>query len=432
MMGLPTGWKPQLRDASAAGLQPSVQQPSAAGLAPTNAVRRAPMPTAASGLAGMPRPTQNLPAAQPSAGASSQNAADAERAYYAYQEMKSKLAAFGFDGTDPGNKYQNDFYANSQNLKGQYSNTPFAYSQNTNWHRPGGDPNAPWASGQDQPMAGVDQRVAGEILNPGAYQYGGRQGMADSEVARYGGLAEAGRYAMAQGDRQYQEALGQYGQGIGMSDQARGNQTQALQMLQGLAQGTGPSAAQAQMARGMAQAREQQASIAANARGGGGNLAAAQAAGAQQAANISLQGLQEAGALRSQEQMAAIGAYGDQAGALRNADYARSQMSLQQQSLAAQQQQFGAGQASQYEQYLQAVRSQQQGYQQAQEQQNLAREAAQRGWSLDQQKIDNAETNSWLNAGIGAGSALLMAAAPAAAPAVAAGGAALAQAAKKK
>jgi hypothetical protein len=103
--------------------------------------------------------------------------------------------------------------------------------------------------------------------------------------------------------------------------------------------------------------------------------------------------------------------YGQQAAGLRSSDFGAAQLAGQQQQMAAGQQQFGATQASQYEQYMQQIRSQQQGYQQSMEQQNLAREAAQKGWSLGQQQVDNAQTNSWIGAASGIGAAALMAAA---------------------
>jgi hypothetical protein len=300
---------------------------------------------------------------------------------------------------------------NINSAQNAYEGTPYANSQSANWARPNGDPNAPWASGQASPMAGVDQRVANQIFNPNAYQYGGQAGLAASEAARYGGLSDAARQQQAQGNQQYQNALGQYGASMAQSDQARAQQMQGLGYLQNMAEGNGPSAAQAQMAQGLAQAREQQASIAANARGGGANLAAAQAAGANAAGNLSLQGIQATGALRAQEQANAMSQYGQQAAGLRSSDFGAAQLAGQQQQMAAGQQQFGATQASQYEQYMQQIRSQQQGYQQSMEQQNLSREAAMNGWSLSQQQVDNAQTNSWIGAAAGIGSAALMAAA---------------------
>lgn len=226
----------------------------------------------------------------------------------------------------------------------------------------------------------------GYIINPNAYEYGGQAGLAEQEATRYGGLAAA---AMQRSNEQY----GQYGQGIGMSDQARGQQLQGLQMLHGMANGTGPSAAQQQTNMAMANARNQQASIAASARGGGGNLAAAQAASANAAGQMGMQGIQQGGLLRAQEQIGAMSQYGQQAGALRQSDFARAQ-------LASQQQQMAAGQASQYEGFGQGIRAQQSGYQQAAEQQNLAREGAIRGWEMSQQQMNNQQQNQWISAGM--------------------------------
>ena len=347
MMGLPTGWKPQLQqNASGAGLGALAAQSP-----------RAPLPTSGTPLTN-PRPTPGP-------------TADQIAIHNAGRNVDDKMSSFGFTTSTPMTPTQN-----------KYDQT------NANGIRPYTD-----------------------IYNPNAYQYGGQEGLAEKEAARYGGLASVARGQQADAAQQYQGALGQFNQGIDMSDQARQQQMQGLGYLQNMAQGSGPSAAQAQMAQGLSQAREQQASIVANARGGGSNLAAAQAAGANAASNLGLQGIQATGALRAQEQANAMTQYGQQAGALRTSDFGRAQLSGQQQQMAAGQQQFGAAQASQYEQYMQQVRAQQQGSQQAQEQQDLAREAAERGWSLSQDQINNAQTNSWLGAGTSLASAGLMAAA---------------------
>lgn len=316
----------------------------------------------------------------------------AQESYEATQaQMNELMQIMRIDEASLAKLYP-DIYASFKNRmqsqKSQYEGTPYGYSQGANWQRPGNDPNAPWASGQDAPMAGVDQRVAYDIYNPNAYQYGGRQGMAQEEAARFGGLAEAAR-------QQQGAAYGQYNEGLGMSDAARGQQLQGLQMLQGLASGTGPSAAQAQMAQGLTAARQQQASIAASARGGGSNLAAAQAASANAASGLSMQGIQSASQLRAQEQIGAMSQYGQAANQLRASDFGRAQ-------LAQQQQQLSYGQASEQERYRQQVFSQQQGYQQAQEQQQLAREAAAKGWNLQQKAADTAERNTWIQAGTSA------------------------------
>src|SRR5262249_1376846 len=186
-------------------------------------------------------------------------------------------------------------YSNYQNSQlNKYSSTPYGYSQGTNWSRPGGDPNAAWLSGQSDPMAGVDQRVASQIYNPNPYQYGGRAGMAEDEYNGYMGYGNDARGQQA-------NALAQYNYGVGLSDMARGQQMQAYNLTQGLANGTGPSAAQVQMNQGLAAARAQQASIAAGARGGAAGLVAAQQAGANQAGSLSANAVQQGALLRSQE-----------------------------------------------------------------------------------------------------------------------------------
>lgn len=226
------------------------------------------------------------------------------------------------------------------------------------------------------------------IRDPSAYYLGNEPGYAPNEAARYLGYADQARAQQAAAYGQFQGAYGQ-------SQEARQQQLQGLGYLRGLAEGTGPSAAQGMMAQGMTQARNQQASIAASARGGGGNLAAAQAASANAAGNLSLQGIQQAGVLRSQEQLAAIGQYGQQAGALRSGDFQGAQIQSGQQQL-------GAGQASQYEGFRQGITSQAAQMKQAAEQQALAREAAQRGWNLQQSAQDKATENTWIQAGTAA------------------------------
>jgi len=243
-------------------------------------------------------------------------------------------------------------------------------------------------SPQNNPYATTREQIL--IRDPSAYYLGGEKGYVGNEAARYAGYASDARAQQA-------AAYGQYGQSIGLSDEARQQQLQGLGYLRGMAEGTGPSAAHAQMLQGLQAARQQQASVAASARGGGGNIAAAQQAGANAAGQLASTTLGQTAALRAQEQLGAIGQYGQQAGALRQSDYQRAQ-------LAAAQQQAAAGQAGQYEQFKQGLMSQQAGYAQAAEQQALSREAAARGWTLSQQAQDKSETNQWIQAGTAAAS----------------------------
>ena len=211
--------------------------------------------------------------------------------------------------------------------------------------------------------------------------------MAEAERDRFGGLATTAGEA-AKG---YE---GQYQQGFAQSGQSREEQMRGLGMLRGIAEGTGPSAAQAQMNQGLTAARNQQASIAASARGGGGNLAAAQAASAQAAGQLGMQGIQASSTLRAQEQLGAMGQYGQLAGQMREGDFDTARLGASQQ-LASQAQQ------AQWEQYRQAVMAQQQGYQQGAEQQNLAREGAIRGWEIAQNQQQAQEQAAWIQAGAG-------------------------------
>lgn len=437
MMGLPQGWKPNLQQNATP--QPANQwtaaasSAAAAGLGGGTPVaaggpKRAPMPGMPGGQP-MQQQARQLPATQPKP--FDQAAADAAAKNYAntmrdqvpaniWQQGGGKAAEdyMNMMSGTPGQQglYDSINHGNNQRMVGNmdqangvYNGTPYQYVNNAGlFQRPGQDPNAAWSSGGSEPVKGVDQRVAQEVFNPNAYQYGGQAGLAQSEAARYGGLADTARTDQAGASAQYQNALWANQQGVDMSDQARQQQMQGLGYLQNMAQGNGPSAAQSQMAQGLMQSREQQASIAASARGGGANLAAAQSQGSNAAATQAMQGIQATGALRAQEQANAMAQYGQQAGALRTSDFGRAQLSGQQQQLAAGQQQFAAGQASQYEQYMQQVRSQQQGYQQSAEQQNLAREAAQRGWNLSQQQTDNQQTGQWIQAGTAAAGTLAM------------------------
>lgn len=252
---------------------------------------------------------------------------------------------------------------------------------------------------------GPDGNPYSYIINPDAYQYGGKQGTAEIEQERYASLRDAAAAEKAKYAQQYQG-------GIDQSGQSREQQLQGLNYLKGIAEGTGPSAAMGQMAQGLSQARNQQASIAASARGGGGNLAAAQAAGANAAGQIGLQGIQSASALRSQEQLGAIGQYGQLAGQMREGDFDVARLGAGQQLAAGQQQMT-------WDQYRQAVMAQQSGYQQAAEQQNLAREGAIRGWDVAQSQIAAANEAKWIAAitgGISAAGGLANAFAPKAKP----------------
>lgn len=257
--------------------------------------------------------------------------------------------------------------------------------------QPPDDPNRPPFPSIGRRPVGLNeqgQNPYGYIINPDAYQYGGKQGMAQQEQERYAGLSAA---SQAEREKYAQQFQG----GMDLSGQSRANQLQGLGYLRGVAEGTGPSAAEGQMARGLAQAREQQGSIAASARGGGGNLAAAQAASANAASGLSMQGIQGAAQLRSQEQLGAMSQYGQLAGQMREGDFDTARLYATQQA--------GAGaQMAQWDAARQGVMAQQSGYQQAAEAQNLAREGAIRGWEVAQQQQQAAQQAQWINAFAGA------------------------------
>ena len=296
-----------------------------------------------------------------------------------YQRISQSL------GRDPSleNMYRD---VNAYKQQGDKFNPIEYFSMNENrmpQATPGGLP-APSIGGKPTGMNPGGSNPYSYIVNPNAYQYGGKPGMAEQEQERYAGLsdqaaAERARYA------------GQYQQGFDQSGQSRDQQLQGLNYLRGIAEGTGPSAAQNQMMQGLAAARNQQASIAANARGGAGGMLAAQQAGANAAGQLSTQGVTQAAGLRAQEQLGAIGQYGQLAGQVREGDLDTARLGAGQQLAATQQQQT-------WDQYRQAVMAQQSGYQQSAEQQNLAREGAIRGWDVAQSQINDARTAQWIAA----------------------------------
>lgn len=171
----------------------------------------------------------------------------------------------------------------------------------------------------------IDQHKAvATKLDPNAYQYGGHVGGAADEQARL--QADAQMADQRQGPNIYSQ---DYGADRGMEMGARGQQGYALQQLQGLANGTGPSLAAMQMQQAQQAAMNQQASLAASARGGGANLAAAQRAAAMGGANAMGQIANATGQARVQEQLGAINAYGGLAGQMRAGDAQRTGLSGQ-------------------------------------------------------------------------------------------------------
>lgn len=186
-------------------------------------------------------------------------------------------------------------------------------------------------------------RSPGYTMNKNAGYVGGDYGASQAELARYGAQADASRAGIGQ-------FQGQYGQGVGLQNQARMDQrgglamtADAANMYRQMAMGQGPSLAQQQLQQGLQQAQAQQASMAAGARGGGANLAAAQMAASSQMGQQSAMANQQAAQIRAQEQIAAMqgygglaGQYGQQAGAMRGQDLgyagmAQSGMGMQQQ-----------------------------------------------------------------------------------------------------
>ena len=101
----------------------------------------------------------------------------------------------------------------------------------------------------------------------------------------------------------------------GQANQALGNQQQAMSLYQGAANGTGPSAAQAQLQAGVGQSIQAQQAAAASSRGGFG-LANAQHDAAGQAGQLQATAGNNAAQLRAQEQQAGMAGYANTAGTI--------------------------------------------------------------------------------------------------------------------
>lgn len=110
---------------------------------------------------------------------------------------------------------------------------------------------------------------------------------------------------------------------------SRGAQNDALALQRGAANGTAPSAAQAQFAQALGASQQQQASIAASARGGGLQRGAANRMAAQNAAATTQNAAAGAASLRAQEMSDARAAYGGLASNIRGQDASQAQFLTQ-------------------------------------------------------------------------------------------------------
>ncbi len=173
--------------------------------------------------------------------------------------------------------------------------------------------------------AGInDTKFTAPTVDANAYRLGIGGLEADQAGMRYQGL---GAQAMAKDAPSVYSAA--YEADRARDLDARNAQGRALGMQAALAQGRGPSLAAMQAQQGMRDAMAQQSSIANSARGGGANLAAAQRAAALGTANAAGQIQRAATQARVQEQLGALNAYGQQAGAMRGQDMARTGQSGQ-------------------------------------------------------------------------------------------------------
>ncbi len=138
---------------------------------------------------------------------------------------------------------------------------------------------------------------------------------ADEMTARYQGLGSQWANQQAPGT--------DYGAGnryMGMSDQARGSQADALGMMRDAAMGNAPSVAQMQQQRGMQDAMSSQLALQAGARGASG-LAQAGYNAAGNVAALQRGGAMDNSMLRASEMANARGAYGQMGTAMRGQDY---------------------------------------------------------------------------------------------------------------
>jgi len=156
---------------------------------------------------------------------------------------------------------------------------------------------------QQMPAAMQKAGKANEEFQKAKAAYDAAPNLAASEANRFGGIAQGARdRAPVQAD------LTGFNKARGAFDNDQ-NVAQSMALLQGAANGTAPSAAQATLQKGLDASNAGAASLAASARGGGGNLAlAGLQAGQQQAQNSAAAG-QDAAILRANEMAQARSAF---------------------------------------------------------------------------------------------------------------------------
>ncbi len=146
-----------------------------------------------------------------------------------------------------------------------------------------------------------------------AFQWQGQPGGAAADAARYQGMGQ--QWGGINGSNDYSTAA----EAAGMGNQARGSQADALNMMQGAANGNTPSFAEIQQRQGMDNAMGSQLAMAAGARGASG-LAQANYNAAGNVAGLQRQAATQGSELRAQEMANARGAYGQMATGMRGQD----------------------------------------------------------------------------------------------------------------
>ena len=249
------------------------------------------------------------------------------------------------------------------------------------------------ATGDPGYRAGIDDTAWGHVVQPSAYETEQHIGAAKEEEDRYKALAAA-----ADNRQSAQMNLDMYNSDRGLDLQSRGNQDTALGKYLDLANGKGPSLAQAQANLGMAQSNAQQASIAAGARGGGANLVAAQQAGANAAGAASANVIGQATMAREKEQMDALAGYGQMATQMRANDLQRSglseQQAYQQATIEQNQHQLNDARNLNYEQLRQSMIYHQDANRQAGEAANAGAYFQNQQNATQNRAIDQSQTNA--------------------------------------
>lgn len=118
-------------------------------------------------------------------------------------------------------------------------------------------------------------------------------------------------------------------QGLLQAGAARTNQGDLTNQLQAAASGQVPSAAELQMKQGMGQSIRSQLAMANSARGGTGASLSAIRGAQDQGAQMQMQGAQQAGIMRAQEQAQARGLLSQHLGGMRGQDMGQASLGLQ-------------------------------------------------------------------------------------------------------